>query len=234
MIILDKGILIESDKSIKSITGDMLVSHDRIDSIARRDKTVKYDAGSEAAVKCLLNSSVASMEFEPLICKSHSMIPGDYFETAHYSRYLEREKVTDEKNIKLMNLITNVSIKYTQMNVHIVLTPSLKNPENVDNLYTELRPTFTAKQRIKIMTKSKCISTECAAALIERLQDVGYIVLRIADNNADGWYSNKKAGYKMITAECNEDTSKEETKSIIEAIVREMFGIEYVVVQRIN
>lgn len=234
MIILDKGILIESDKSIKAITGDMIVSHDRIDSIYRRDKTVKYDAGSEAAVKCLLNSSVASMEFEPLICKSYNMVPGDYFETAHYSRYLEREKVTDERSIKLMNLITNAGIKYTQMNVHAVLTTSLKNTENVDNLCIELRPTSTVKKRIKVMTRSKCISTECAASLIERLWDVGYIVLAITDKNADGLYSNKKAGYKMITAECNEYTSKEETKSIAEAIIREMFGIEYEVVQRMD
>lgn len=92
MIILDKGILVESDKSIKAIAGDMIVSHDRIDSIARRDKTVKYDAGSEAAVGCLLSSSAASMEFKPLICEESGVISGNYFETVNYMRYLGGRK----------------------------------------------------------------------------------------------------------------------------------------------
>ena len=230
MIVIDNGILLESsDKSIKAIAGDMIVSHDRIDSIAKRDKTVKYDAGSEAAVRCLLSSSAASMEFKPLICKESGIISGNYFETVNYRRYLEEEKVTDNGTIKLMNLITNAGIKYTQRNVHIGLTTSLKNPENVENLYMELRPTWVVKQRIQIMTKSKCISTECAAELVERMWNVGYIVLTIADQNWAEWCNSGNAGYKRIVVECNEYTEKEESKSIVEPIVREMFGVEHIV-----
>lgn len=230
MIVIDNGILLERrDKSIKAIAGDMIVSHDRIDSIAKRDKTVKYDAGSEAAVRCLLSSSAASMEFKPLICKESGIISGNYFETVNYRRYLEEEKVTDNGTIKLMNLITNAGIKYTQRNVHIGLTTSLKNPENVENLYMELRPTWAVKQRIQVMTKSKCISTECASELVERMWNVGYIVLTIADQNWAEWCNSGNAGYKRIVVECNEYTEKEESKSIVEPIVREMFGVEYIV-----
>ena len=178
MIIIDKGILIEGNNSIRKIAGDAIVSHNRIEEIAEHEQTIKYEAGSEAAVKCLLNSSAASREFEPLI-RTDGEINKSLVSTNYIEYCKEKEAIADERLIRLTKSIVNNCVKYSEHSVFIRVTPSDEKPGTIEQIYTDVDLDSFSEKLIEAVTKVESISIEDAIVLTDKLWNTGCIVKHI-------------------------------------------------------
>lgn len=107
MIITDKGIIIEDNKHMSITGGVITVGHDMIEQVVRLANSVMYQANSEKAVQCLLNSSAKYKICYPAVCRSDSKISkgASTIEDIKYRDKTEILYMNDSQ--KLLSLLIN-------------------------------------------------------------------------------------------------------------------------------
>lgn len=194
MVILDNGILLSSNearnaKIALSKTGNgVLLPHKAADRASQVCKDIWYDAKSERAVQCLLNSSIKNM-----ICRPLTDFNKEYAQVACNDQIIQMtlNGGNDSPARKLMALLANRAIISTGCNVtraevgvvyrreEIIRFIGIESNSNV--LSQVARVTFDSKPCINAMMPAVCI-----AKASDALWANGYIIKYLGTTRYNG------------------------------------------------
>lgn len=211
MIITDKGIIIDDNKH-RSITGGVItVGHDMIEQVVRLTNSVMYQANSEKAVQCLLNSSAKDKICYPAIYYGESTISRGaraITENIGYGNKNEIENMNDRQ--KLLSLLINRAV--------IGYGHCIKYASLDDN-----KLNFSSKQVIFITFEGNEVAMTANTFYVERRDIMSCIALAELSDALwrQGWFIIRiivsKSGTEVAYVKANwnrRETSKEAIETI--------------------